>query len=248
MLDEETIARIITVKDRVIDEFDAGDWQSLALCLEDSGAIITNHSRLLRSLNWQDPDYAACVGDVLGKLIKQEPKALDLIESMLEKNDIRQTAGSLEHMNCSREMSDRSGIDTTIVAAMMPFHPSFDDVRAAMRAACESEGLELKAADDIWQHSILIEDIFDLIEKACIVIVDFTGKNPNVMYETGIAHALNKEVIPITQSLDDVPFDVRHHRILKYTDNERGRAILKSELENRIGTIMEQHGWRKIVF
>jgi len=38
-----------------------------------------------------------------------------------------------------------------------------------------------------------------------------TGRNPNVFYETGYAHALNKQVILLTQNADDrVAFKVIH--------------------------------------
>ena len=43
-----------------------------------------------------------------------------------------------------------------------------------------------------------------------------------MFYETGIAHTLGKHVIPITQSSDDVPFDLRHHRYILYTTTVRG--------------------------
>lgn len=48
------------------------------------------------------------------------------------------------------------------------------------------------------------------------------------MYETGIAHTLGKHVLPITQSLDDVPLDMRHHRTIKYLPNAEGMAGFKA--------------------
>lgn len=67
------------------------------------------------------------------------------------------------------------------------------------------------------------------------MVVDFTGKNPNVMYETGIAHTLGKHVIPISQSLADVPFDMQHHRVLKYLPNREGLAALEAKLSRKLG-------------
>ena len=64
-------------------------------------------------------------------------------------------------------------------------------------------------------------DVFTLLYQADIVIDDFSGSNPNVMYETGIAHTLGKIVIPIVQNIGaDVPFDMRHHRVLEYLSNQ----------------------------
>lgn len=74
----------------------------------------------------------------------------------------------------------------------------------------------------VWDNTTFIQDIFDVIYCAEVVVVDFTGRNPNVMYETGIAHTLGKNVIPITQSIDDIPSDLGHHRALKYLPNEQG--------------------------
>jgi hypothetical protein len=88
--------------------------------------------------------------------------------------------------------------------------------------------------DDIWEDSVIIQDIFSLIFRSHVVVVDFTSKNPNVMYETGIAHTLGKHVVPISQSLDDVPFDIKHHRVLKYLANGEGLAAMSAKLTERL--------------
>ena len=49
----------------------------------------------------------------------------------------------------------------------------------------------------MWEH----------IKKARILVAELSGRNPNVFYELGVAHAMNKDVILITQTLEDVPFD-----------------------------------------
>lgn len=167
---------------------------------------------------------------------------MKLVEKML--SDKR--SDKMSAAQCSFSSTACSGleIDTSVAAVMIPFRPEFDDVRNAMSEACRKNGLTLKAADNVWENSILIGDILNLIRTSCIVIVDFTGKNPNVMYETGVAHALGKEVIPITQAMEDVPFDVRHLRVLEYKNNETGRKDLENRLEERIDTILEKNGWR----
>jgi hypothetical protein len=70
--------------------------------------------------------------------------------------------------------------------------------------------------------------------EAHAVVVDFTGRNSNVMYETGIAHTLGKHVIPITQSREDVPFDIQHHRALLYLPNAQGFAELEAGLTKKL--------------
>jgi hypothetical protein len=82
-----------------------------------------------------------------------------------------------------------------------------------------------------------VQDIFSLIYRAQVVLVDFTSKNPNVMYETGIAHTLGKDVVPITQSIDDIPSDMNHHRAMKCLANSEGLAGLTTQLAKRLGFV-----------
>jgi hypothetical protein len=128
-----------------------------------------------------------------------------------------------------------------LVSVMMPFNTSFSGTYDAIKRVADHMGLECLRADDIWDNSTFIQDIFDLIFCAKVVVVDFTGRNPNVMYETGIAHTLGKTVIPISQSIDDIPSDLGHHRALKYLPNEQGYKDLSNELYKRLKTVVEKN-------
>ena len=127
-----------------------------------------------------------------------------------------------------------------LISVMMPFNAAFSGTYDAVKRVADHMQLECLRADDIWDNSTFMQDIFDLIFCAKVIIVDFTGRNPNVMYETGIAHTLGKMVIPITQSLDDIPSDLGHHRALKYLPNEEGYRELSNELFKRLKTILEK--------
>lgn len=127
--------------------------------------------------------------------------------------------------------------DPQLVAVMMPFAAEFTPVYDAIRGACSDAGLTCYRADDIWQESTFIQDIFNLIFQSAIVIVDFTGRNSNVMYETGISHTLGKNVVPVTQHIGDVPSDLKPHRALKYLPNEEGLRDLKEQLARRLRTL-----------
>ena len=56
----------------------------------------------------------------------------------------------------------------------------------------------------------MLDRIYNQIAKSDVIISDMTGKNPNVFYETGYAHALGKRVLMLTQSVHDIPFDLKH--------------------------------------
>ena len=62
------------------------------------------------------------------------------------------------------------------------------------------------------------------------MICDLTGRNPNVLYETGLAHARNRDVVVLTQQDHDVPFDLQHIRYVKYLNNEQGLTGLTKAL------------------
>lgn len=130
--------------------------------------------------------------------------------------------------------------NSKLISVMMPFSPAFRGTYDAIKRVADHIGLECLRADDIWENSTFIQDIFDLIFCSRIVIVDFSERNPNVMYETGIAHTLGKVVIPITQSINDIPSDLGHHRALKYLPNDEGYRTLSTELYKRIMTIIDE--------
>lgn len=134
----------------------------------------------------------------------------------------------------------KNTIDHTLVSVMMPFSKDFEDVYDAIRSACASADFRCQRVDEVWNHSEIVQDIFELIFTSYIVIADFSQRNPNVFYEIGIAHALGKEVIPIAQCIGDIPFDLHHHRVLLYDNNREGRENLRGRLLTRLQILKEQ--------
>jgi len=118
------------------------------------------------------------------------------------------------------------------VFVLMPFSDKFDDIYLlGIKSACNDAGAYCERVDEqIFQESIL-ERIYNQIAKADIIIADMTGRNPNVFYETGYAHALGKRVILLTQDHDDIPFDLMHYPHIIYAGKI---SQLKSDLEKRI--------------
>lgn len=76
-----------------------------------------------------------------------------------------------------------------------------------------------------------------MIYRSKIVIADFSGRNPNVMYEVGIAHTLGKIVIPISQTLEHIPSDLQGHRIQTYLKNGEGIDKLETALAAKLKSI-----------
>lgn len=117
---------------------------------------------------------------------------------------------------------------------MMPFSKEMRPVHAAMKEVCENLQIKCERADDIYSQRPIFASILDSILSSEIIVSDLTGKNPNVFYETGIAHSVREpqSVILVAQSLEDVPFDLRHLPIVLYKLENMQRFEL--ELEKRI--------------
>ncbi len=141
--------------------------------------------------------------------------------------------GLLRHVSATRSkpkvftISDPEVTEDVLVSAMMPFDASFAGVYASIQGAAEDVGLRCRRADEIWETPAIIQDIVNLIDRARVVVCDCTGRNPNVFYEIGIAHTLGREVILLTQSEHDVPFDLRHLRYIRYLNNGEGLQQLR---------------------
>lgn len=120
------------------------------------------------------------------------------------------------------------------VAVMMPFDASFAPVYAAIQGLGQSIGCSCIRVDGIWKEDAIIQDIVNLIMESKVVVCDVSGRNPNVFYEAGLAHAMGKKVVLITQSDQDVPFDLRHLRYVRYLPNEQGYEELQGNLRERL--------------
>jgi hypothetical protein len=132
------------------------------------------------------------------------------------------------------QLAEFETIEPSLISAMMPFHPSFDAVYKCLKRTAEKAGLRCRRADDIWENPLVIQDVVSLIDKSRVVICDCSGRNPNVFYEIGIAHALGREVILITQAEADIPFDLRHLRYVSYLNNRQGLNELSKRLLVRL--------------
>ncbi len=103
------------------------------------------------------------------------------------------------------------------VFVLMPFKKTFTEVyQLGIKVACENAGAYAERLDEQIFTESMLQRIYSQIARAEILVADMTGKNVNVFYEVGYAHALNKPVILLTQNKDDIPFDLKHYRHIVY--------------------------------
>ena len=108
--------------------------------------------------------------------------------------------------------------DKRSVFLIMPFDEEFDPVYSGfIKPVLEDIGFNVVRADDIQNQRSILRDVLEKIDRSDLIVADLTSANPNVFYELGLAHMLRKPVILVTQSIDEVPFDLRPYRLLEYS-------------------------------
>jgi hypothetical protein len=124
---------------------------------------------------------------------------------------------------------------------VMPFHALFEsEYERVIRPAIEEVGLKCVRGDEIYAQQAIIHDIWQSIRVARLVVAELSGRNPNVMYEIGLAHAIGKPIILLTRNQDDVPFDLKALRYVFYDINNPDWGYnLRSELTKKVRSVLE---------
>ena len=123
----------------------------------------------------------------------------------------------------------------------MPFAPPLGcHYSLIFGPAIKKAGLRpVRADDDIFATGKIIDQVWRGITAAKVLVAELTTRNPNVFYELGLAHALKKPVVLVSSNENDVPFDVRHIRVIYYDVNDPfwGEKLLAKVAENILSAI-----------
>lgn len=102
---------------------------------------------------------------------------------------------------------------------LMPFAKEYDDIFAIIENAGRENGFIVMRADKKRDIGLITNSIVIDILCSDLIIADISGFNPNVMYEMGLAHTLNKPTILLSQELgrnEKLPFDISHMVTIPY--------------------------------
>lgn len=128
---------------------------------------------------------------------------------------------------------------------LMPFDSEFDTVfDDLIRQPLEEAGYLVERADTGLDQRNILQDVVEGIARADLIIADLTASNPNVFYELGVCHGLGIPTVLITQSMEDVPFDLRSYRCFPYSTHFQNAPALRERLKE----IGEQHRDGKLRF
>jgi nucleoside 2-deoxyribosyltransferase len=102
----------------------------------------------------------------------------------------------------------------------------------------QHHGIRCERADAQVLTNPILDKINDFIWKADVIIADCSGRNPNVFYELGIAHAREKKVVLITNDSGEAPSDIRHYEFIHYELDKHTEFLKK--LDNALHNVFSE--------
>lgn len=125
-------------------------------------------------------------------------------------------------------------IDNKQVFVLTPFNDNYRGVYITIREVCLKLNLYCLRGDEEYIPNEIFPEIIKQIIKSRLIIANITGRNPNVMYELGVAHALGKPTIVVAKDFTDIPFDLNNRRIIIYKNEEELQRRLETSITDML--------------
>lgn len=104
------------------------------------------------------------------------------------------------------------------VFCLMPFNRNYDKLYTNIRLICEDNDIECQRSDEVVEPGFILKQILELILQSQLILAVIDGRNPNVFYEIGIAHALGKTVILLAEDTKaNKVYDISYNRMILYS-------------------------------
>ena len=105
-------------------------------------------------------------------------------------------------------------VDHNKAFLLAPINPRFERQVNVIKTACDDIGINCETADEEFISGPILSVIVQKMLSANLVIAVIDGRNPNVFYELGLAHAFGKTVVMVSGGLEDIPFDIQSQRMV----------------------------------
>jgi chorismate mutase len=149
------------------------------------------------------------------------------------------TRDILEESTRDTDASALLASSSNLCFVMMPFRPELDLVYAEIiRPAAQALGLTVLRVDEMSVPGSITEQIRVAIQQSRVCVADLTGRNPNVLYEIGMAHSLGKPTLLLTQDVAELPFDMRGLRVISYSTDLNKIAVARDSLERALRVVL----------
>ncbi len=135
-----------------------------------------------------------------------------VLYALIEKRTI---VNELNESEVDNEISTDRSLTYLILA---PFDPSSQRLRDTVKHSVLAEGGKPDFLNNFAAGASWVDEILQRIRASDVVIADITLKNPNVMFELGIAHTVGKPLILLVNERieSDIPSDLLGYQYLTY--------------------------------
>lgn len=123
-------------------------------------------------------------------------------------------------------------IQGDLAFVLTPFHNDFSKTYDIVCETCKEMKLRPVRGDEEYVTNDILSHTIQYMVKSRLVVAILDGRNPNVFYELGIAHSLNKPTILLANVQTQIPFDLQNQFLVLYESETDLRKKLKSALLN----------------
>lgn len=121
-------------------------------------------------------------------------------------------------------------IDRKQVFVLTPYNERYLDTFEIIRNVCLESGLKCIRGDEEHFTSDFLSHVLRQIARSAVIVANVDGRSPNVYYELGICHALDKKTILISKSIKNLPADIKSKGTLIYEDDLELKDQLRRDL------------------
>lgn len=161
--------------------------------------------------------YENSIYQITNKLTSNNERWNDVNHLLIEaaKRNISDALPTEENAFLNSMAIDRKKIkqQRDVAFLLAPINEIYQNHISIIKSSCADVGLICKTADEKFINGPILNLVIRNILSARIIIALIDGRNPNVYYELGLAHAFGKTVVMISNTKEEVSFDIRNQRI-----------------------------------
>ncbi|MDO8374990.1 MAG: hypothetical protein Q7U14_07670 [Lacisediminimonas sp.] len=125
---------------------------------------------------------------------------------------------------------------------MDPAQPDLTDICDAIKETFRKFGINAVRADDIEHDGQITQRVLNELRTSEFLFADLTGARPNVYYEVGFAHALDRRVLLYRKAGTGLHFDLAGYNCPEYTNLKDLKEKLARRLESMTNRKAESGG------